>query len=174
VTGLTDAFGTASCSILVNQPLGPNSVSVNFAGDGFYLPSSASESVILFAFLPSGSFVIGNLDTAVGTNVEFWGADWADVNTLSGGLPPDSFKGFAATAPQSCGGSWTTRPGNSSAPPLGPLPSYMGVIASSAVVQSGSTIAGNDPIIVVVQTNPGYAPDPGHPGTGTVVAVFCH
>jgi hypothetical protein len=174
VTGATDATGTGSCSILVNQPLGPNTVGVSFAGDAFYLPSSASESAILFAFLSSGSMVIGNLNAAVGTNVEFWGAQWANLNALSAGPGPDAFKGFAATAPQSCGGSWASRPGNSSAPAPAPLPSYMGVIASSSVGKSGSTIAGDDPIIVVVKTNPGYGPDPGSPGTGTVVAVFCH
>jgi hypothetical protein len=26
---------------------------------------------------------------------------------------------------------------------------------------------------VIVQTNPGYAPDPAYPGTGTIVAVLC-
>jgi len=26
----------------------------------------------------------------------------------------------------------------------------------------------------VVQTNAGYANNPGHPGTGVVVAQFCH
>jgi hypothetical protein len=169
----TDATGTASCSILVNQPLGPNTVTVNFAGDGFYLPSSATESVILFSFLASGSMMIGNLNDAVGTPVEFWGSDWSTQNALSGGPAPDAFKGFADTAPHVCGGTWSTLPGNSSIPPA-TLPSYMGVLASNAIGQSGSSIAGNDPVIVVVMTNPGYAPDPGHPGTGTVVATFCH
>ena len=27
---------------------------------------------------------------------------------------------------------------------------------------------------VVIETDPGYEPNPGHPGTGTVVAVTCH
>jgi len=49
----------------------------------------------------------------------------------------------------------------------------MGVVVSSAVVQSGSLISGDVPKIVVVKTYPGYGPDPGHAGTGTVVAVFC-
>jgi hypothetical protein len=52
-------------------------------------------------------------------------------------------------------------------------PSYMGVIVSSSITQSGSTISGNTPDIVVVKTNSGYAPDPGHAGTGTVVAQVC-
>jgi hypothetical protein len=27
--------------------------------------------------------------------------------------------------------------------------------------------------IVVVRTDPGYGPSPGHAGTGTIVATFC-
>ena len=172
--GTTSATGLATCTIAsVNQPLGPNTVAAKFAGDGYYLPSSASEAVILFAFLAQGSMIIGDLDAPSGTSVQFWGATWSTVNSLSGGSAPDSFKGFADNSLQSCGGSWSTRPGNSSKPPA-TLPSYMGVIASSAAVQSGSTISGTGPIIVVVKTNPGYSANPGHPGTGTVVAVYCH
>jgi hypothetical protein len=172
--GTTNATGLATCTITsVNQPLGPNTVSANFAGDGYYLPSSTSEPVIDFAFLAQGSMIIGDLDAPPGTPVQFWGATWSAVNSLSGGSAPNSFKGFADNSLQSCGGSWSTRPGNSSKPPA-ILPSYMGVIASSAAAQSGSTISGTGPIIVVVKTNPGYSTDPGHPGTGTVVAVYCH
>jgi hypothetical protein len=49
----------------------------------------------------------------------------------------------------------------------------MAVIASSSVVQSDSTISGDTQSIVIVQTTPGYSPNPGHSGTGTVVAVLC-
>ena len=49
----------------------------------------------------------------------------------------------------------------------------MGVIVTSSASQSGSQISGNTPHIVVVQTDPGYAPAVGHAGTGTVVAQFC-
>jgi hypothetical protein len=175
-SGTTDATGTATCTIaVVNQPLGPNTVTANFAGDPFYLPSTATEPVILFAFLAQGSMIVGNLDTATGLSVEFWGAQWAKLNSLTGGPAPNSFKGFAETAPQACGGVWSSDPGNSSGPPpSGAIPSYMGVIASSSVVQTDSVIGGDVPIIIVVKTNPGYAPNPGHAGTGTVVAVYCH
>jgi hypothetical protein len=171
--GPTDPTGTASCTIVLSQVLGPSTVTASFAGDPFYLPSSTSESVIVFAFLNSGSMVIGNLNAATGNAVTFWGAQWAKVNSLSGGSAPNSFKGFADTAPQSCGGSWTGDPGNSGGPPAS-VPSYMGVIASSTIIKSGSNIAGDVPIIIVVKTNPGYGPSPGHAGTGTVVAFFCH
>ena len=49
----------------------------------------------------------------------------------------------------------------------------MAVIASGKIVQSGSTISGDVPQVVVVRTKPGYAPDPGHAGTGTVVDQVC-
>jgi len=119
--------------------------------------------------------VIGNLNAVGGNSVEFWGAQWAKHNSLSGGPAPNAFKGFAdmtSTAPPTCGGTWTTDPGNSSGPPAS-VPAFMAVIASSSITMSGPTISGNIPKIVIVKTNPGYAPDPGHPGTGTVVAVLC-
>jgi hypothetical protein len=49
----------------------------------------------------------------------------------------------------------------------------MGVLVSSSLTSSGSTISGNTAHIVVVKTEPGYASDPGHPGMGTVVASYC-
>jgi hypothetical protein len=49
----------------------------------------------------------------------------------------------------------------------------MAVVVPSTVTQSGSTISGNSVHIEIVKTNPGYAPDPGHPGTGTIVAQLC-
>ena len=53
------------------------------------------------------------------------------------------------------------------------LPSYMGTLVSSSIGKSGSTISGNIASIVVVATAPGYAGDPGHPGSGTIVATYC-
>jgi hypothetical protein len=49
----------------------------------------------------------------------------------------------------------------------------MAVIVTSFVGKDGSEISGNSVHIVVVKTNPGYASNPGHAGTGTVVAVVC-
>jgi Bacterial Ig-like domain (group 3) len=173
-SGVTDAAGIAACTIFpVNQPPGPGVVAANFAGDAFYLPSFASQATIIFAFLDHGSFVVGD-ETDTGS-VEFWGHSWSRDNVLSGGPAPDSFKGFASaisTNPPACGDTWTSRPGNSSNPP-DTIPPYMGVVVSSSITQSGSTISGDAPDIVVVRTNPGYRRDPGHPGTGTVVAVYC-
>ena len=121
-----------------------------------------------------GSFVIGNLNSAIGTSVEFWGAQWAKKNSLSGGPAPRSFKGFAESPKTpACGTNWIADPGNSTPPPAGPLPAFMAVIVTSLATKSGNTIHGNTPHIVIVKTNPGYAPNPGHAGTGTVVLAVC-
>jgi hypothetical protein len=174
-TGPTNAAGVASCTIsAVAQPLGPGTVKASFAGDAFYLPSSDSKATLIFAFLAKGSFVVGNR-SATGA-VTFWSDQWAKLNALSSGGAPDSFKGFADTlssSPPRCGGSWSTHPGNSPPPPGAPLPTFMAVLVASSVDKSGNTISGNIPMIVIVKTNPGYGPNPGHNGTGTVVAVLC-
>ena len=142
------------------------------AGDAFYKPATNTQKALVFAFPAGGDFVVGD-KTASGP-VTFWGAQWSKINVLSGGPAPASFKGFETSAPHpSCGTNWTTGPGNSPPPPPAPLPAYMGVIVSSSITQQGPTISGNTVHIVVVQTNPGYAPDPGHAGTGTVVASVC-
>ena len=138
------------------------------------------ETSGVFSFAPGGgSFVIGDKNAVVcsqkgcGT-VTFWGAQWWKLNSLTGGPAPASFKGFAEspTTP-SCGAVWSADTGNSTPPPDGPLPAFMAVIVTSNASQSGSTDSGDIVHIVIVRTNPGYAPNPGHAGTGTVVAVVC-
>lgn len=123
----------------------------------------------------SGSFVIGDGNAAVGAPVTFWGAQWWTANTLSGGPAPASFKGFANAleASPACGTNWSSRPGNSSEPPLGPLPELIQVIVATHITKSGSTISGDTQKVVLVLTEPGYAADPGHAGTGTVVGMVC-
>ncbi len=176
-TAVTNASGIATCPISpVAQPLGPGVVGDSFAGDAFYKPASASANTFLFAFLTSGAFVVGDQSAQMGAKVTFWGSKWPQSNSLSGGAAPSSFKGYAATLsmePPKCGITWTTGPGSSSNPPA-TVPAYMGVLVSSKVTKSGSTISGDSPRIVVVKTDPGYSSNPGHAGTGTVVAEFCH
>ncbi len=121
------------------------------------------------------SFVIGNLNAVVGNHVTFWGAQWAKQNSLSGGSAPSSFKGFADSPnpnPPACEGTWQGRPGNSSKPPES-VPSDITVIVSSSITKSRPTISGDVSEIAIVHTDPGYAPDPAHPGTGTVTAIVC-
>jgi hypothetical protein len=157
---------------------------VAYSGDASNAPVTSpcgdpaeTFTVSAIVFAPGGgSFVIGDKNAGVGNSVTFWGAHWAKDNSLSGGKAPASFKGFAELpSTPACGIGWSSDPGNSTPPPPGPLPAFMGVIVTSSASQNGSTISGNTVQIVIVQTNPGYAPAPGHAGTGTVlsVAVVC-
>ena len=173
VTGPTGGPFTVSGSHTYGST-GFFTITVSIVDDG---GSTAMTScvVLIFGTSAGGNFVIGDGNSAVGTHVTFWGAQWAKLNTLSGGPAPSAFKGFEDnpnTAP-ACGTNWTTGPGNSPPPPAGPLPAFMAVIVSSSISKSGSTISGNTPHVVVVQVNSGYAPNPGHAGTGTVVGVVC-
>ena len=123
----------------------------------------------------TGNFVIGDENAVVGHHVTFWSARWADLNSLSGGTAPSSFKGFTSSTspnPAMCGGAWTSNPGNSSGPPAS-VPSLISVIVSNSITKSGPTISGNIPTMAIVLTDPGYSPAPGHTGTGIVLAVFC-
>jgi hypothetical protein len=178
-TGVTNAGGDASCTIaVVTVPLGSQPLAAEFAGDAYYLPSSDTATAIVFAFAERGSFVLGDLTVAAATStttLTWWSHSWASLNSLSGGAAPNSFKGFAGSpnpATPTCGGTWTSRPGNSSSP-VDEVPSFMGVVVSGNVTKSGSTVAGDIVKIVVVTTDPGYGPSPGHPGTGKLVATYC-
>jgi len=129
-------------------------------------------------FSTTGSFVIGDQSANVGSTVTFWGAQWWKDNSLSGGAAPASFKGWADTATPMCGESWTTRPGNSSFPPAEPLPvwgdsGWVEMVVSSHITKDGPVISGHTAKVVLVSVDPGYGPDPGHAGTGTVMGVIC-
>ena len=179
-TATTNAAGIATCSVpSVSVALGPQPLVAAFAGDAYYLPSQdATQQAIVFAFLPRGSFVLGDLTVAGAaptTEVTWWDSRWSALNDLGGGTAPASFKGFAAsfvTSPPACGATWTAPPANS-APPVSSVPSYMGVVVASAVGKTGMTISGNVSRIVVVETAPGYARNPGAGGTGRIVATYC-
>ena len=172
-TGVTDAGGVASCTVTVVQPLGPGTAAADFAGDGYYRAASDANDVVVYAFAPGGgAFVVG--DGSAAGAVVFWGAQWSKANALSGGAAPASFKGYAsAPAAPACGVAWSAATGSSAPPPAGPLPSYMAVIVASSATQSGSTISGATAHVVVVRTVAGYDANPGHAGTGAVVATIC-
>ena len=126
---------------------------------------------------PAGAesnFVIGDQNAVLGTPVTFWGAQWWKLNSLSGGTAPASFKGFADFVAPGCGGTWTTRPGNSSAPVEGPLPPVIEAVVSGNIAKSGKVISGDVAAVALIETNPGYEPNPGHAGTGTVIGFVCH
>jgi hypothetical protein len=174
-TGANGQSGVASCQLIVPaSQMGPTAVSVNSHPNGYYLPAAVAATGLTFAYAPGGgSFVIADSAANVNGAVTYWGAQWSKINAPSGGAAPAAFKGYADLPVQpACGTSFTTRPGNSSKPPAN-VPEYMAVIASNSVTKSGSTISGSITRIVIVHTAPGYAADPGHAGTGTVVATVC-
>jgi len=152
----------------VYATLGPKTITVSIVDDGG-ASAAAVSSVLLYAMPESGSFVIGDGNASVGSVVTYWGGQWSRSNTLSSGVAPASFKGFIDTPSVGVDG-WTSDPGNSSHPPAS-VPSYLGVVVASRIASSGSTIVGDAPHLVVVRTDPGYAGDPGHAGTGTIIAV---
>jgi len=121
------------------------------------------------------TFVIGDLSAVVGNKVTFWGSQWAEANSLSGGSAPASFKGFAdstSSNPPVCDGDWTSYPGNSSEPPAR-VPQLVKVLVASSVTKSSSVISGNITKMVVIKTNSGYGPNPGQAGTGIVLSFVC-
>ena len=166
VAGKVHIVSAGDCTVTASQP-----------GDGnFNSARDVTRTFIAVGSLPGDdAFVIGDEDADLGTKVTYWGAQWWKVNDLSGGPAPRAFKGFAdsteADSP-GCGDAWTTRPGDSSKPPR-KVPAYMAVIVASKVRQFGSTIRGSTLEVVVVKTNSGYDSNPGHAGTGTVVAELC-
>jgi hypothetical protein len=154
-----------------------NSSNLPTTAGAFQTPFSGGDAFVAkigVAATPT-DFVIGDLNAVVGNHVTFWGAQWPQQNSLSGGPAPSSFKGFANSPnpnPPACGGTWRSRPSNSSGPPES-VPADIAVIVSSSITRSGSTISGNVPKIVIVHTDPSYDGDPDHPGTGTVVGIVC-
>ena len=182
-TGTTSSTGVATCTLTFTGALGDQPLGASFAGDPYYLPSSdTGKTATVFAFPSRGAFVLGDTTAASATPITtltWWADNWSSLNSVSGGAAPSADKGFAGTVslptttpPAPCGGNWTTSGGNSP-PPTNGVPSYMGVLVTSKVTKNGATIAGNTVHIVVVKTNPGYAPDPGHHGTGVIVATYC-
>lgn len=171
-SGVTDSTGQASFTYSSTEP-GTDTLQASVTNPAGTITSNTVTVTWTLAFASGGSFVIGDLENHAGASVLWWGAQWWKANPMSGGTAPASFKGFEnGNSVPTCGQTWTADTGNSTPPPP-TVPSFMGVIVASTIIQSGSTISGTIVHIVVVQTNPGYQPDPGHPGTGTIVAQVC-
>lgn len=139
--------------------------------------TSTTCKTLVYAFPRHGTFVLGDKTVAsAGTStVNWWGSQWAKNNALSGGSAPNSMKGFAehpSSSPPVCGGGYRTDPGEASEPP-DHVPSYMAVVVSSQISKSHDDILGDIRKIVIVKTDPGYRDDPGHRGTGVIVATVC-
>jgi hypothetical protein len=168
IIALTDGNGDAAVSALTTG----GAVTVDFAGDALYEPARAQAVLgVDYDFGGAGFFAVGEASAAVGTPAAtFWSADWSRANALDA---PAAFKGWVAhDGAPACGTAWTTGPGDSTDPPAS-VPRYLAVVVTSAVGKSGSEIGGDTARIVVVETQTGYGPAPGHAGSGTVVARVC-
>ena len=83
-----------------------------------------------------------------------------------------SFKGYANRADDFCGGTWQSRPGNSSNPP-DLIPDRVAIIVTDTVLKEGPNISGTIKQIVIVDHDGKYGPNPGHRGGGPVTQIFC-
>jgi hypothetical protein len=152
--------------------LGSHTVTVAISDDGGSR-AAATSKLMVYAVSAGGSFVIGDGNASVGATAQFWGARWWKANATSGGSAPADFLGYApGVPPAACGATWTSLPGVSSEPPA-TLPEYVAVVVTDRVTRVGSMLSGQVAHVVVVKTEPGYAPDAGHLGTGVVVATVC-
>jgi hypothetical protein len=125
--------------------------------------------------LPIPLFVIGDQEAhGIGATVNFWGAQWWKNNQMSGITSNgyESFKGYASSADNFCGGVWSTQPGNSSDPPA-TIPANVAIIVTTKVVKNGNTISGDIKQIVIVHQDGNYDDNPGHAGGGTVTQILC-
>ncbi len=151
--------------------------------------SAFHGSLVTFNFVPTVTppppppsiatpiFVIGDVELhTLGTDVNFWGAQWWKNNDMSGfvsnGISGGSFKGYASSADNFCGGTWTSRVGNSPPPPES-IGSTINIIVTSTITKNGPNIGGNIVQILTVTNDGGYAGNPGHAGNGVVTQVLC-
>ena len=174
------AFVVNGSHTYASSALGMQTITINVCDAGGSCAVATSQALI-FTYTAGGSFVVGDSSAGALTPgtigaanaVTFWGAQWGKTNILSGGGAPAAFKGFANNPViPGCGIQWTTGPGNSSPPPAS-VPTYTAMIVASSVTKAGPQIVGNTVHVVIVRTDPGYASNAGHAGTGVIVGVLC-
>jgi hypothetical protein len=177
-TATTDATGLATVAGSPSISIG--TMTVSFAGDALYLPSSATATIAGTSggdhsppppppptWIPGGFFAVGPGAT-LGSQVTFWSSQWPVKN----GGGPSAFKGWVTTPTvPSCGQRWSSSPGNSGKSPLS-LPALIPVVVTSAVTKTGNVIQGGTTHIVLVKVT-SYGPAPGKSGGGQVVATIC-
>jgi RHS repeat-associated protein/uncharacterized repeat protein (TIGR01451 family) len=184
---VTDANGVAATTITLgpNQMSGPSSLTVSFTGDVFYEPAFRTVAVTIYL---STSFVVwGGNDAGLklGQRVNFWGSKW-ESQVLQGEYHTNpSFKGLSdpigqihicqpnATPQGLTPTCWISKGGQTWPPPVS-VPAYIEVIVSTVIAKQGTDIYGNIAAAVVVKVDPQppYGPDPGKPGYGVIVAVI--
>jgi len=160
-TALLVALGACSSSTAPDARVAP--------GKSFASKSNQDGSA------PVAVFVIGDREANdIGATVNFWGAQWWKNNQMSDTVTAGvaSFKGYATTAEQFCGGTWQSRPGNSDDPPA-TIGTDIVVIVTSIVIKDGASIRGDIKRVLTVHQDGSYGPNPGHDGNGVVTGVVC-
>ena len=171
-SGVTNSQGQATFTYSSSK-LGLDTWGASVSNLAGSIPSNSATVNWTLQFAGSGSFVIGDMEANSAGHVLFWGAQWWKQDPMSGGAAPAAFKGYELSNPApTCGSTWTTRPGNSPHPPA-TVPTLMGVIVSSHITQKGPIISGDILHIVLVRTDPGYGPNPGHAGSGLIIGQIC-
>jgi hypothetical protein len=95
----TDTNGVATCTISpVTVALGHDTITATFAGDTFYEPTTKTANVVVFAFLDSGAFVLGD-QTQTGP-ITFWGNQWAKNQQHHGRTRPQAPSRASPPPPQ--------------------------------------------------------------------------
>jgi len=150
---------------------------VNWSAIGCENPTALDFQAKIFftPALPIPLFVIGDKEAhGIGATVNFWGAQWWKNNQMTGTVDNGvaAFKGFASSAQNICGGTWSSQPGNSSDPPF-PISDNIAIIVTSKVLKNGNAISGDIQQILLVHQDGHYNDNPGHEGNGTVTSVLC-
>ena len=151
--------------------LGLHTVTAKLISKGGSTATTTTTTLSFTNLAGGGGFVIGS-QKATGA-VTFWGSQWTKANGFKTNVH-STFKGFEGQTAPACSASWSAAPaaGNSSLPPA-TVPSYMPVIVTGTMSQTGTAAGGDIVAVIIVRTNPGYGPDPSLTGTGTVVSVLC-
>jgi len=151
-------------------------VTFNFASTGEVIPMFVIGDLVPWTISAApirGAKPKGN------NTVNFWGSQWWKNNPMSdfhsNGWP--SFKGYASSVDLTPGpgapcGTWISRVGNSPPPPK-TIPDLVGIIVTNNVVKIGPDEGGAIQRIIVVRSDGGYGPNPGHDGNGPVVSIQC-
>jgi len=172
-----DQFGTLGFFSSTLVPTADGHELANWSPGGCENPTGLDFQAKIFftPALPIPLFVIGDKEAhGIGTTVNFWGAQWWKNNQMTGTVDDGvaSFKGFASSAQNICGGTWSSQPGNSSDPPF-PISDNIAIIVTSKVLKDGNAISGDIKQILLVHQDGHYNDNPGHEGNGTVISVLC-
>jgi len=170
--GATDGSGIATVAFQLSSmaPVGAQSMTVTFAGDGSVLPSSSEQQALVFQLTP---FVIwgGNRDgILLGDHVVYLAPDWSKQVTAGDYQGAGEFKGVidnASAITDTCPivKCWTVKGGGPRAPET---QSLIGVMVATSIERKGGQVSGNIVRFAIVAVDPGSTTTRR---SGTVVAV---